>query len=447
VTQTNDGLRKRCGCPRRVWAKCEHPWHLNFTWQGVPHRYSLDKLLKREVRSKTEAVAEAERIRNAIKAGTFQPSTAGTGPACPPDQLLLNAFGAIFLAECPKRKGKHRGEPRGDDDRHRLNRLYRLEGTRGPLGEMPIGTIVEADVEAALRALRAAGKSNSTYNKYLQLCQSLSKWGLKKGYFSRSWFSVDSDVRRENTRSANRHRRLAPDVFDEHGNLRTLSEEQRLLRAAPARLQRLIIAALETCCRAGELIQLQWRHVSGDWLQMPASLTKPGEWREIPISSRLRAVLEMARLDPAGQELPPDAYVFGDDVGAAAAFPHKAWETTVLKAHGHEPRWEPGKGKLTAASRAQLQALDLHFHDLRHEGGSRLLEAGWPLHHVQVMLGHANISQTDTYLNAERHGLRESMRRSDEAARNAQTMHKTPPSATDSSVILTAEMDDNSVIH
>ena len=66
-----------------------------------------------------------------------------------------------------------------------------------------------------------------------------------------------------------------------------------------------------------------------------------------------------------------------------------------------------------AGSRAALKVIGLHFHDLRHEAGSRLLEAGWPLHHVQHMLGHANVSQTSTYLNATRVGLQESMRRMD----------------------------------
>ena len=53
------------------------------------------------------------------------------------------------------------------------------------------------------------------------------------------------------------------------------------------------------------------------------------------------------------------------------------------------------------------------FHDLRHEAGSRLLEAGWPLHNVAHMLGHSNIAQTSTYLNATRVGLQEAMRRLD----------------------------------
>ncbi|MBI3491053.1 MAG: tyrosine-type recombinase/integrase [Acidobacteria bacterium] len=92
----------------------------------------------------------------------------------------------------------------------------------------------------------------------------------------------------------------------------------------------------------------------------------------------------------------------------------KAWETTVLRAHGHEPAWV--RGALSAASRAQLAAVNLHFHDLRHEAGCRWLEQGCPIHHVQEMLGHVNLSQTSTYLHAFEMGLQESMRRF-EAAR------------------------------
>ena len=84
----------------------------------------------------------------------------------------------------------------------------------------------------------------------------------------------------------------------------------------------------------------------------------------------------------------------------------------VLKAHGHTPAWTRDHA-LSAASREALRIADLTFHDLRHEAGSRLLEAGWPLHNVAHMLGHANISQTSTYLNATRVGLQDAMRRLD----------------------------------
>ena len=52
-----------------------------------------------------------------------------------------------------------------------------------------------------------------------------------------------------------------------------------------------------------------------------------------------------------------------------------------------------------------LGAIDLHFHDLRREAGSRWLEGGVPLHTVKDWLGHTNISQTSTYLNATRVGI------------------------------------------
>jgi hypothetical protein len=44
-----------------------------------------------------------------------------------------------------------------------------------------------------------------------------------------------------------------------------------------------------------------------------------------------------------------------------------------------------------------------------------LLKAGWPLHHVQEMLGHSSIQQTSTYLNVTAIGLQAGMRKSDGA--------------------------------
>jgi hypothetical protein len=65
----------------------------------------------------------------------------------------------------------------------------------------------------------------------------------------------------------------------------------------------------------------------------------------------------------------------------------------------------------------------LHFHDLPHEAGCRWLEAGWPINQVQEMLGHANLSQTSTYLHAAEMGSQESMRRFD--ASGGKTVAKT----------------------
>jgi hypothetical protein len=115
----------------------------------------------------------------------------------------------------------------------------------------------------------------------------------------------------------------------------------------------------------------------------------------------------------------------------------RAWETAVLKAHDRRPIWvwtrgrsRKGTGTLSAQSRAAYRQIDLHFHDLRHEAGSRLLEAGWPLHEVQQMLGHASLEQTSTYLNATLRGLHRSMRAIDQARAETASRQQANPALT-----------------
>ena len=176
--------------------------------------------------------------------------------------------------------------------------------------------------------------------------------------------------------------------------------------------------------RRGELLALTWRDVDlpSRQLTIRAETAKDDEERRLPISDRLAGVLEMAKTDPAGKDYKPTACVFGE-VGQPMAFPKKAWETCVLKAHGQTPAWQ--QGGLSAASRAQLRTINLHWHDLRHEAASRLLELGWPLHHVQQMLGHSSLDQTTTYLNVQAGGLLDSMRKTDDARSRCNSVVKT----------------------
>ncbi len=171
---------------------------------------------------------------------------------------------------------------------------------------------------------------------------------------------------------------------------------ERLLAVAGPRLQNIIIAAIETAARKGELLALTWADVdlAQKKIRFRAETTKDSETRIIPISGRLAAVLEMAKTDPKGDDYPTTAFVFGE-LGqpvaskdkarqTAAADIRKAWETAVLKAHGYTPVWK--HGALAPVSCAQLKTINLHFHDLRHEGASRRLEEGWPITHVQELL-------------------------------------------------------------
>lgn len=407
--RSNKGLRKLCTCSRRNWAKCAHPWHFNFKLRGgSPHRFSLDVEVGRHLKTKEEAETAADAIRSQIRAGTFvraadRRKTVSATPLTA-DATTFAAFAEKYVDD----KAKASGKTTWKNDQHMLNRLAAFtlaDGSR--FGDQSIGAVTEDTLERFYTTLRAT-RAASTCNQYVQVMKAAFRWAAKKGYLTRSPISEDAALTR--TKIAQRSRRLVPDVLNKDGTLKEPGEERRLLAAAGPGLQRLIIAALETGCRRGELLSLQWADVNlerGE-LRIRAETAKDAETRILPISPRLRGVLQMAKVDPAGKDYKPEHFVFGV-VGTQVANVKRAWETAVLKAHGYTPVWIAGT--LAAESRAQIRAIDLHFHDLRHEAGSRLLEAGWPIHHVKEMLGHANITQTDTYLNAGRMGLHDSMQR------------------------------------
>ena len=150
-------------------------------------------------------------------------------------------------------------------------------------------------------------------------------------------------------------------------------------------------------------MSLQWSQVRHDeqgqakWLVLGAEKTKTATTRTIPIGPRLRAELSMRRHAPDGKEHPRTKYVFGTETGQKIGSIRRAWETTVLYAHGITPLWI-GKGKLSPESRADLKTIDLHFHDLKRQFACTLLESGADLHDVRDFLGHAAITTTSRYL-------------------------------------------------
>ena len=75
--------------------------------------------------------------------------------------------------------------------------------------------------------------------------------------------------------------------------------------------------------------------------------------------------------------------------------------TLRLLAHGYTPR--PDK-EGDAWNREQMLKIDRHWHDLRHEGASRLLADGVDIRIIQLMLGHASVQQTHRYFERDRRG-------------------------------------------
>jgi len=393
--QRNNGLRKRCGCPRKLWGKCQHTWHFNFSWKGKSYRLSLDKETDRPPTSREDARAEADRLRAAIRAGTYP--AAAQAPAQP--ATTFRQFSDIWLT----REGSRLASGKIDKYRMKLFNDFVLPGTNPPLlfGDKPVADIALGDIEAWREARRTAGKSPVTINHDLKLLRKMFNWGIRMGYVQRTPFKIGTEPAIQLDRETPRDKRLESEEV-----------EQRLLDAAGPHLRAVIVAMLETACRPGEILSLQWRDVSlerGE-IVVQAEKAKTRTGRLVPISSRLRAVLEMRKHDPAGEPFGLDDYVFGNDIGGRIKSVQTAWRSAC----------------------EAIGLVGFQLRDLRHEAGSRFEEAGIPITYVSKLLGHTNLTTTSRYLNIHRRELHRMMQRF-EASRNvprgevAQPLHDDDP--------------------
>ena len=383
----NDGLRKVCRCGRGKWAKCPHAWYFSFQWNGQHHRFSLERHVGRKL-TKSEAEVEAERLRTAIRAGEFHETTEPVRQ--PKTQQAPMTFRA-FAEEWRSRRGYQLVRPRDNDSRLKMIRAFVLPGTDPPMtfGEKPVADITTGDIESYRHHRREQKRSAVTINHDLKLLRKMFAWGIRERLLTATPFKIGG----ENVI------RLDPESPREE-RLTSEEAERKLFEAASPHLRGVLTAMLETCCRPGEILSLQWQDVDLGTreLTIRAEKAKTRRARRLPISSRLLAILEMRRLDPSGNPFPPDAYVFGDRLGRRATSIRTAWEN--------------------ARDAAGLQGFQLR--DLRHEAASRFEEAGVLTTDVSKFLGHRNLSTTTRYLNTTSRRLRLALMRVEEARTKAE---------------------------
>jgi integrase len=364
-------VRKICGCTR--WKECPHAWYV---WAKSKargqYRKNLDLLIDRHCVDIEDAKREARRALVAWESGR------DVADLLPGDRPTVASLLAAY------RRRAHASPT----EALQAGPIERAVVAGRPFGTHRAKLVTREHLESFRRQRPAVGA-----NRDLALLRAAYNYAVLGGVLTSSPFKVGTITAVKLAREESRTRRLQG------------GEEARLLLACRptvekigdhkqsrpyegnALLEALITAALETGCRKGELLSLQWSQVAGD-LFLPAGKTKAKKARRVPISSTLRGVLDTRRRDPAGELLPPTAYVFGDEIGRRHNSITKAWRL--------------------ACARAKID--DLHFHDLRREAGSRWLDAGVPLSTIQKWLGHANISQTSTYLVATQGGDTDAMR-------------------------------------
>jgi integrase len=153
-------------------------------------------------------------------------------------------------------------------------------------------------------------------------------------------------------------------------------EEQALLQECRASRSRslyvAVVLALETCLRYSEIRLLQWRQVDlHRRLVKVGAKTEAGEGREVPLSRMAHETLrEWAKQFPARK---PNHYVFPAEKYGASG--HK-FQRFNPKVYDTDPTQPIGTWK-EAWEAAKLRAgVSCRFHDLRHTGCTRLLDAG-----------------------------------------------------------------------
>ena len=282
----------------------------------------------------------------------------------------------------------------------------RIKVLKQHLGELPVKALEDAAVVNRFKtdSEYARRVKVATLHKVLAILRAAIRWGqaqtpplIDKSPFHR--FGVRLNTKAETVRD----RRLSRD------------EEKRLLDGAMAMntpehryagplMHDRIIGALELCCRLGEMLMIQNKRV--DWethtIGIPGHTTKDKENRRIPFdpNGRLAAILQRRG------KLGPNTFVFGTENGERIGSFKTAWESLLLVANGHDTRRiKPG----ARVDRTRLRQIDLHFHDLRHEGACRLLADGVDIRIIQLMLGHASVQQTQRYLNVTDEELRKGL--------------------------------------
>lgn len=204
-----------------------------------------------------------------------------------------------------------------------------------------------------------------------------------------------------------RHRiwaNLQPDVkmlpvLDNVGRAISHAEEQRL-RVACGQSRSLsllpaITLAINTCMRYSEIRNLTWRQidVTRRVVTVGASKTEAGTGRRIPLNAHVFEVLRFwADRFPNRQ---PDHFVFPAQRYGAAG------DTFAPCVYGTDPTKPIGDWKEAWESARKRAGVQCRFHDLRHTGCSRMLEAGVPFATVAVIMGW---SATATARMAKRYG-------------------------------------------
>jgi integrase len=147
-------------------------------------------------------------------------------------------------------------------------------------------------------------------------------------------------------------------------------------------LKPMVLLALNTGMRRGELFSLRWADVDlhAKMITVRASSAKSGQTRRIPLSPEAITILTAWHKRQEGHH----GLVFPGMSGDRLTNINKSW------------------GALIKAAKID----GFNFHDLRHSFASKLVQVGIDLNTVRTLLGHSEIATTLIYAHLAPDNLR-----------------------------------------
>lgn len=213
-----------------------------------------------------------------------------------------------------------------------------------------LSSITEADVQKFLLKLAESGCAPATRNRYAVLFSRLFQRAGIHGYVSGNPAAGVKRLREEE--------RAVPAL--------SVAEQNALVAACHERIRDYVLISLDTGCRQGELLRLEWTEVDLERGELVVKRSKSGKSRRVPLTARLVARLKAVK------------------------------ETRVIPLSGQDrvlatmPRVMNGRtmGRFKAAA-AAIGRPGLRMHDLRHLCAVNLARAGVPLVDIGRWLGHS----------------------------------------------------------
>lgn len=179
------------------------------------------------------------------------------------------------------------------------------------------------------------------------------------------------------------HRVSMAKVRNEVDRWLTPHEEERLLVSSSVWLREIIMFAMHTGMRQGEILNLQWRDIDFARSTLVVMKSKNGMRRTLPINSVVYEQLAAKQAKTGVTE----GRVFTTPLGNELKVRFLAREFCEARDGAGIP--------------------DFRFHDLRHTFATRLVQRGVDLYKVQRLLGHKTQHMTQRYAHHSPESLRE----------------------------------------